>query len=337
MSRLDDLVQKLSEMDLNALAQAKSLSKKQARLLTDLRKEIEAEINRSDSFLDAKRMDTRKKRLERMLEMVDGLIQSFINEGRTITGQAAGEALGNSARLTVSAINVVLGEQVFKPVKELTRMSQLEFEGATISQWWTKLKNETKDKIRREMSQSLLYAETPQQAKVRIRNLLGVTNRQASAISRTALLKANNQGFLDAMKENEALFDGYQWISTLDSRTTIYCVGRSGLRWNKEYKPIGHSIPFQAGPPAHWNCRSRLVPFWDDEDTLPPSVKTRASVVGYANADMSFREFIKRSGVAPKYFGKERLDLFLSGKITQTDLLNSIGEPRSLKELLEMI
>lgn len=48
-----------------------------------------------------------------------------------------------------------------------------------------------------------------------------------------------------------------KWVSILDSRTTAYCRGQSG----KVYRAGQVPNP----PPAHWGCRSTLVPFFPEQ------------------------------------------------------------------------
>ena len=48
-----------------------------------------------------------------------------------------------------------------------------------------------------------------------------------------------------------------KWVSILDSKTTAYCRGQSG----KIYRAGEVPNP----PPAHWGCRSTLVPFFPDQ------------------------------------------------------------------------
>lgn len=73
---------------------------------------------------------------------------------------------------------------------------------------------------------------------------------------------------------NDALFQvapadvqGWQHVSVLDSKTSAICTVRHGKRWNHEFKPMNHHLPF-ARPPLHPHCRSMLVPFTGFDDVL---------------------------------------------------------------------
>jgi len=46
-------------------------------------------------------------------------------------------------------------------------------------------------------------------------------------------------------------YDEYDWISVLDEVTTDICISRHGNRYKYGEGPI---------PPAHYNCRSEIVP-----------------------------------------------------------------------------
>ncbi|HAI38149.1 MAG TPA: hypothetical protein DCM40_08510, partial [Maribacter sp.] len=58
---------------------------------------------------------------------------------------------------------------------------------------------------------------------------------------------------------NIDIIKGFQWLSTLDTRTSDICKSYSGLTWDSNKNPIGHKKNYRT-PPAHYNCRSVIVP-----------------------------------------------------------------------------
>jgi SPP1 gp7 family putative phage head morphogenesis protein len=54
----------------------------------------------------------------------------------------------------------------------------------------------------------------------------------------------------------------YEWVSILDNRTTVICWNRNGTIYVYGEGPL---------PPAHWNCRSKVVPYFGESVQLPSS------------------------------------------------------------------
>lgn len=69
----------------------------------------------------------------------------------------------------------------------------------------------------------------------------------------------------------ERYFDNYRWISVLDSRTTEICQSRANKVYRYGEGPM---------PPAHYNCRSRIIPAtatsWNEPDTFLDWVDTQS-------------------------------------------------------------
>jgi len=99
-----------------------------------------------------------------------------------------------------------------------------------------------------------------------VRNLVPLHMRQARALVRTVSNAGSSNGRLQSMAANSDLFAGYEWVSTLDSHTTIICMTRDGVLY-----PISKLSP---KPPAHWSCRSTMVP------RVKPQYDLGASIVG---------------------------------------------------------
>jgi len=75
--------------------------------------------------------------------------------------------------------------------------------------------------------------------------------RQMETVVRTAINHAASMTRKALAVENAAILDGEQWISALDSKTSLICAGRDGRMYG-----VGKG----QYPPAHWNCRSIRVP-----------------------------------------------------------------------------
>lgn len=160
--------------------------------------------------------------------------------------------------------------------------------------------------------------------------LLAVTNRHAEAISRTALQHVASVARQETWKANEDLVTGYRWVSTLDSRTTIQCRSLDGQVFRMGKGPV---------PPIHVNCRSSTVAELSNRFAWLQEDATRASKDGYANADLSYYEWLKKQPASfqNETLGKTRAELFRKGGLSAEEFarlnLNRNFMPLTLAEM----
>ena len=79
--------------------------------------------------------------------------------------------------------------------------------------------------------------------------------KQAGTLIKTLVTHASVQARDIVLRNNESLFEGYEWVSVLDSRTSIICASRDG----KVY-PFSDDPEKSPKPPAHFSCRSTITP-----------------------------------------------------------------------------
>lgn len=144
-----------------------------------------------------------------------------------------------------------------------------------------------------------------------------------------------NAARLAVFRKNADILLGVEQISTLDSHTCLICIAYSNGQWDLDGNPInGTTLPFDGGPPRHFNCRSVLVGI-SKNILFRDRQGTRASDEGQLNRKITFDEFLKRKSQTyiDEMLGKGRADLWRKGKITCRDLLNNEGRIISLEEL----
>lgn len=154
--------------------------------------------------------------------------------------------------------------------------------------------------------------------------LMNAARTQADTLIQTSAHSAAYAGQMAAWKSGG--INALKWHSILDTRTTTHCATRAGKLYTLDLEPIGHDIPIEALPPAHWNCRSLLVPMQYPGE-IPPS--------GEDPYTESFDAWLKRHPpeVQDEMLGQGRAALWRSGTITTRDLLGQAGETLSLAEL----
>lgn len=122
-------------------------------------------------------------------------------------------------------------------------------------------------------------------------------------------------------------------MSTLDSKTSRICIARSGLEYNKDHRPVGHSLPYLGGPGrAHWQCRSSGLRLLKGQTKFSG---TQSSADGYVDANMTYGAWLKTqpAGVQDDVLGKARGKLFRDGGLDIQGFTNDRGRWLTLDEL----
>ena len=160
------------------------------------------------------------------------------------------------------------------------------------------------------------------------------TRRNAEAIVRTAVNHVSNDARFAVTKENADLMDGWRFVATLDTSTTVICAAHDG----KVYA-IDDTVH---RPPLHWGCRSTTVNvfkswrrFGFDFDELPNS--TRASMSGQVPQKENYDAWLRRqpSSVQDTVLGPQKATLFRGGlKIDR--FTNDRNQPLTLDQLRQL-
>lgn len=284
-----------------------------------------------------------KARINALLEQIKPVVgESFaqISDEINIPGIADATAAATGAALG-QAFKGMLSPSLPTDTYLATLASDMLIQGAPSAVWWDKQAADTVFKFSAAVRQGLAAGETNQQIIGRVMGEMEVVKRNAAALVQTSVQTVANEARLATFRANADILSGVRQISTLDGHTSPICVAYSGAEWNLDGKPInGTRLPFNGGPPRHFNCRSALVPitrtFRDmGIDIDEPPVGTRASADGQIRADTTFAEFLDRKGKAfqDEVLGPGRAELWRKGTITLNQLLDQRGNPLTLAEL----
>lgn len=154
------------------------------------------------------------------------------------------------------------------------------------------------------------------------------TRREAAAMVRTALQHTSMQAQQQVYAENEAIVEGYYWISTLDDRTTTTCRSLDGRFFKLGKGPI---------PPIHINCRSATIPKIKGINVLEGTM--RAAKGGQVPASMTYYEWLKTQDeeFQNDVLGPTRAKLFRDGGLTAEQFARlNLGrnfEPLTLEQM----
>lgn len=231
----------------------------------------------------------------------------------------------------------------------------LAIEGAVLSAHWQRQSSKFQQAFMDQIRVSLENGESTQQAVTRIvggtvdgvavPGIINTARHKAEAIVRTAINEVVNQVRINTFQDMGDVVKAIQQISTLDSRTSPICIAYSGLVWDVvDFEPIGHSLPFNGGPPRHFNCRSTLVPVLRSFEELgidatEVPLETRASMDGEVPGDISFDEWLrgKSESFQNDLLGPTRASLWRHNEITLTQLVDMRGRPMTLDQLEDVV
>jgi hypothetical protein len=147
-----------------------------------------------------------------------------------------------------------------------------------------------------------------------------------TALSHTAAT-AKSKTFTD----NSDIIPYYEWVATLDGRTSPLCRARDGQAYKVGKGPL---------PPAHYNCRSTTSPLFADE-VNPKTLKKldtggrRASVNGQVSADLNYNDWLANQSKSFQVdvLGETKADLFRKGELTMDKFVNNKGQELTLDQL----
>ena len=169
---------------------------------------------------------------------------------------------------------------------------------------------------------------------------------QLQTLTRTAITETSNYVSNTTYKLNDDVVQGYQYVATLDSRTSLICARLDG----KVYALTNKNAP---QPPQHFNCRSTTIPVIKSANQLLNtnnnrlqkrkiaglSDSRRASINGQVPGKTTYPEWLASQPNEVKLAvlgNQKRVNLFNSGKVKFSQFSNKDGKLISLKQLEEL-
>jgi len=167
-----------------------------------------------------------------------------------------------------------------------------------------------------------------------ILGIIPTEQRKAATLARTITNHTANAARNETMKENEDVLDGYKWVATLDSRTSLICASRDQIVYSIDDR--------NPKPPAHFNCRSTITfvvkPEYDlgrdIEGTRPAKGDIKRSVGGNTNYGDWLRT--QSADFQDKVLGPARGKLFREQNLPISRFVDDKGNILSLAELRKM-
>nr|BDD47034.1 hypothetical protein 5 [bacterium] len=320
-------------------------------LMGDATTKIKGELMKADITKWA------KNRYEKMLEKLEGIQKTANEKYEQLFLDDMKEFVKQEGKFYARTLDVVL-----KPLVNLethvpssvhlwaiakTDPLMLD-DGTTISfrKYVKRLSSARVDAIRQTMRQGFVLGKSSVQiARELARNgsLLNRSRNLAEMIVRTAANHVSSEARKGTQEVNSDIVKGYEWVSTLDARTTPICQYRDGLVWYDDEKQGERStnlLPGEVRPPAHYRCRSTITfitKSWRelgfDVDEVPDSA--RAALDGTAPERITYREWLRKqpAAIQKEVLGVTRYNMLREGKITVNEFYSRDGRLLTLKQL----
>ena len=325
----------------------------------------------------------RARRLARLEKTIKATTALHYKKIKSQSASSLAETAKVGAKATANGVNsslgVSLGATLPPPVVLRELAGKTLVQGEQVKAYWDEQFAGTRGNFVRQMRMGVAGGEALPALVARVRGtkannftdgIMTASKRKAEALVRTSVSAVNNAAAVATIEANGDLFNGVQWLATLDTRTSDICKARSGLTWDENYKPVGHDIAWSP-PPAHFNCRSTIIGVlksWDElankklpavgAETLQKELtksmtarglsplmiekalyKTQQSMDGFVAGDLNFEDWLKRKpeGFQKDILGEGKWNLWNAGKISFVDLVDQKSMPRSLAEIQALV
>jgi SPP1 gp7 family putative phage head morphogenesis protein len=258
----------------------------------------------------------------------------------TLSGAARVQAKATQQSLSGLVVSIDASLPTENVLKSL--VSETIIQGAPSAAWWERQAGDVSFRFSAAIRQGMSANETNEQIVKRVATgVMDVARSNARSLVSTSIQTVANEARMETFKANEDVVKGVRQISTLDGNTTDICIAYSGGEWTLDEEPMeGTELPFNGGPPRHWNCRSILVPitktFKELGLNLPEFAPIqRAASGGPVRADMTMKQWMDSRTEAQlnEQLGVGRAEMYRDGKITLTQLVDLRGNPLTLSEL----
>lgn len=350
----DDIVNLLTRHDINLMRLEAGLRRKIIKLINGMGNDV-LKILQSVDPASPVSMLIRNKRLTSVMtiaqETLDRYYKTIEKEIISDLKRVSIIESNNIIDTTNSALHFELlskrlNNQVLRSLANDTLI-----QGAPTREWLINNKKRYLTQLRRTLRDGIVVGQSIQDMTRRVRGFMPSTRREATAIVRSSVQAVAQEARYETYKANSDVIKGQQWMSTLDGRTTPICQSLDGQAWTLEGEALeGTTAAWQGPPPAHWNCRSTLVPVLKSFGDLAndPQVKRKikklddrerkrlkATALGKPGGRLTYERWLRQQTPAMQkdILGPTRYRMWRRKQITTRDLIDQTNRPLTIEEL----
>lgn len=311
-------------------------------------KEAAEYIDRISSFIDEKLADQELNslnyaRLRRFQDEVQNFSNEVLSDLEEKIVQDAVDLTSQETDWNVGNFGTLIGELITPPDTLDAQLAVfasaiLATGGLNIRQSANRFRKNKLSQINQNISDSVTLRESNEQVVSRVNTLSQLQKKQAGVLLQTLSNHVSVQTRNIVMSENIGLFDGYEWVAVLDSRTSLVCASRDG----KIY-PLSDNPEISPKPPAHFNCRSTITPKVKagyEDRVKKPNPRTAKGAKGETKVRQTttYESWLKRQPASfqDEVLGKTRGKLFRRGGLEISKFVDFSGRPITLDELRKL-
>lgn len=195
-----------------------------------------------------------------------------------------------------------------------------------------KFDKSVKKQARNIITEGLINGESIDQISRKVTRISSNKNAaHAKSMVSTAINHSTSSARAAIHKENKKVLFGEIYLATLDSDTTLICIG-----FDKNYFRINQG-PI---PPMHYRCRSIRVPRVKKKYAVPGFEGERPSTGSSGRKPVpgttTYNSFLKQQSeeFQNDVLGKTRAELFRAGKVKADQFTDKTGKVYSIKDLI---
>jgi SPP1 gp7 family putative phage head morphogenesis protein len=307
-------------------------SKKAQKTLDRLRRDINARLALEPT-------DFQRNRLEIVLKDIEALsVEAFSNISRqTIVGtqELAKSEAAFSARLfdkaTTLETNFIIPPDAILVNAVLN--TPIRAAGVTTEEILRQFSAKKTKQILQMISDGVTLGETTPAISRNVGNLINtLTRRQLDSLVRTITNSTAAAARNQIYEANSDVLEGYKFIATLDSRTSLECAANDGKIFQ-----IGMGAPM---PALHFSCRSTTIPAVLPEYDIGSKLHGKRPAIGskgvtQVSGRVTYSGWLRKQPTEfiDEVLGTERSRLFRSGKLTIDKFTDNTGRIYTLKQL----
>jgi hypothetical protein len=358
----DDIIDGFVAHDIDLLRFSAGERREALKVLRQMQKDLLELVGRLEETASE---TVRMNRLKRMEVLVADIIRTSYKELRGLNRNATKGVAKIQDVKVKEIINGAIGVDIATLTVPATLLKSTTDAaiviGAPAAEYWGRMAAATKNKFMDEMRLGVLAGENLGTLKRRIRGtrernfkdglLTEKRKGEAEALIRTSVQSTAQHARLEVLKQNQRVLRGWQASATLDEKTSDICIARSGGAWDFNGNPLPDSPvqePSPGPPPWHFNCRTQVVSVLKDIEGIKKNLSatqkkrlrqlsrgTQQSIDGSVAGDLNFSQWLERQSEARqrRILGPGRLELWKSGDINLTQLIDQRGRPLTLNEL----
>lgn len=311
-------------------------SKKAIKTLNRLRREINARLSHEPTNFQAGRLNALLEDLNKLEQAAFGEITGRVKKGAyDLSKSEAAFSVklfdkGSSANFTLPTT-----ESIISAVENKSLSARKGAMGVKLDDVLAEYGTKKSAQITQIIRDGVTLGDTTPTISRKVGQIIDTLHRrQLDVLVRTVVNHASAVAREQVYTDNSQLLDGYEWVSTLDSSTTLICASRDGQVYETGIGPM---------PPQHFGCRSVTIPKINEAFTLGSKIKGKRPSVGGAGAKeissgTSYGGWLKKQ---PREFidealGVERSRVFRSGKLKISEFVDPTGRVYTLAELERM-